>query len=60
MELSEHCIVSHTDVGLLGQATGAKEPPDACVLTDSIALVKYDQASDLTHGHNSHEAIMDV
>jgi len=52
--------VSHTDVGLLGQATGAKEPPDACVLTDSIALVKYDQASDLTHGHNSHEAIMDV
>ncbi len=44
-------------MSMLGQATGAKEPPDAYVSTDSIALVKNDPASGWSHGH---EAIMQV
>ena len=60
LQLSGQCVTSHIDVDMLGETTSAKEPPDAYVVTDSIALVKNDQASDLTHGHGSHEAIMQV
>ena len=56
VEWSGHGMGSHIDVGLLRQATGAKEPPYAYVSTDSIAPVKNDQGQ--THGQDNQEAIM--
>jgi hypothetical protein len=40
VELSGQRVGSHNDVGMLGQATGAKEPSNVYVSTDSIALVR--------------------
>lgn len=51
---------SHVDMSVLGHTTSENKPPDAYVSTDSIALIKNDQASDLPHGHDSHEAVMEV
>ena len=40
VELSGQRVGSHNDVGMLGQATGAKEPSNVYVSRDSIALVR--------------------